>query len=571
MKKMNRRMYIKSSVLVTGSMALASIPFEKLLAGEGENSGAHQHIEDEVLSKESKPGGVTFSSKSLLEPRHLSADDCGIALNHDSSNFFSTRAGKPLTLETVDELIDQYAGTRVTQLLFNPNCMRTSYGSRVWDPIWRDYLPDGPDDQPLLASLSPEGRVDARKWIHTAWALDKAGIDVYTRWIARARHHGISPWISMRMNDVHNADDERCYIHSEFWRMHPEFRRIPYHFNTLTDRAFDYGIKDVREYHFRLIEELADRYDFDGLELDWMRFGFHFRPGHEAEGAELLTEFTGRVRRLLDSWQEKRGHRIRLGARVASRPQTALGLGMDAVSWAHKGFIDWLVVTPFWATAETDMPVELWRSLLDGTNVELCAGMEVLLRPYPESKLFQTNSLETMRGAACSFMNRGADQIYLFNYMDSVTTIDKAEDMPQLLRETGNLQAMEAQPRRIVLTYADTLAMGETQVAALPADIATEGWKTFRLHIGRRPVAGNAFVILAFHPDKGVKGNAVSVHINGVNCIGTEAVTLLKPCPEEQAWRYSAPVNALVDGYNIIELQSKMALTVIWVEIELRA
>ena len=491
----------------------------------------------------------------------------GIALNEDNSHFFSTRAGKPLIAETVDALVDQYAGTQVTHLLFSPNSMRTSYGSRVWDPIWRGYDPDGPDDQPLLASLTPEGRVGARKWIHTAWALDRAGIDVYTRWIDRARQHGISPWLSMRMNDVHCVDDERSYIHSEFWREHPELRRVPYRFDAWPDRAFDYGHQEVREHHFKLIEELAERYDFDGLELDWMRFGFHFRPGHEAEGAELLTEFTERVRRLLDGWEKRRGHRIRLGARVPSRPQTALGLGMDAVTWARKGLIDWLVVTPFWATAEPDMPMELWRELLHGTGVELCAGLEVMLRPYPGSKLFQTNSLETVRGAALSLLHRGADRIYLFNYMDSETTIDQAGDYPRLLREIGDPAEMAAQPRRHVLTFADTWAVGEPQATALPASVAADAWHAFRLHVGPRPVAGETFLVLAFEPASGVAGEAAAVRVNGEPCGGAESATLTKPCPEEPAWRCRIPLAALRDGYNVIEIQPTSPLTVTWVEI----
>ena len=493
----------------------------------------------------------------------------GLALNEDNSHFFSTRAGLPPTAETVDALIDQYAGTQVAQLLFSPNSMRTSYDSLVWDPIWRGYDPQGPDDQPLLASLGPENQGRARKWIHAAWALDQAGIDVYARWIARARLHGISAWLSMRMNDVHNVDDERSYMHSRFWREHPQFRRVPYRFTGWTDRAFDYEHEAVREYHFALIEELAGRYDFDGLELDWMRFGFHFRPGQEAVGAELLTAFTGRVRRLLDGWEKRRGHKIRLGARVPSRPHTAIGLGLDAVTWARQGLIDWLVVTPFWATIEPDMPMELWRALLNGTKVELCAGLELLLRPYPESTLRQTNSFETVRGAALSLLQRGADRIYLFNYMDSETTIDQGDDYPRILREIGDPAAMAAQPRRHVLTFPDTWAVGEPQATALPAALETGGWHAFRVHIGPRPAAGAAFVVMAFAPPNGATEAACVVRVNGEPCGGAESAALAKPCPAEPAWRCRVPLAALRDGYNAVEIQARTALTVTWLEISL--
>ena len=494
----------------------------------------------------------------------------GIALNEDDGHFFSTRAGQTPTTALVDAWADQYANTRVSHLMLCPNCMRTSYASRVWDPIWRGYDPQGPEDQPLLASLSPADRVFAHKWIHTAWALDQAGIDVYARWITRARAHGISPWLSMRMNDVHHVGDERAYIHSEFWREHPEFRRVPYHFREWTDRAFDYGQASVREYHFRLIEELAERYDFDGLELDWMRFGFHFRPGHEGEGANLLTAFTGRVRRLLTGWEKKRGHRIRLGARVPSRPQTALGLGMDAVTWARKGLIDWLVITPFWATTETDMPVEIWRALLQGTGVELCAGLEILLRPFPASPLFQTNSLSTVRGAALSLLHRGADRLYLFNYMDAVTTLDRPEDYPQLLRETGDIASMSAQPRRHVLTFADTWAVGESRPTDLPAYVPAGGWRAFRLHIGPRPLRGSAHVVLALDPAGKAAGTDLSVRLNGEPCGIAEPAALEKPCPAESAWRYHVPAGPLQDGYNVIELDAKSAVTVTWVELDIK-
>lgn len=498
----------------------------------------------------------------------LSTHAPGLALNEDDSHFFFTRAGRPLAAADVDAWVDQYAGTQVRELLLCPNCMRASYASGVWDPIWRGYDPAAPDDQPLLASLSPEARVQARNWIHTAWQLDQAGIDVYARWIARCRQRGLSPWLTVRMNDVHNVDDERCYIHSEFWREHPEYRRVPYRFAEWVDRAFDYGRPEVRDYHFKLIEELAGRYDFDGLELDWMRFGFHFAPGREAEGAAVLTEFTARVRRLLDEQQRRRGHPIRLGARVPSRPATAAGLGMDAVAWARAGLIDWLVVTPFWASAETDMPIELWKQLLDGTGVTLCAGLELLLRPYPAYPAYHTNSLATVRGAAASLIDRGADRIYLFNYMDSQTAIDSLDEYPALLNQAGALETIAGRPRRHVLTFADTWAPGEPRAAALPATVPAGGWRAFRLHLGPVAPAGRAAVLLGIQEGAGDAGG-MDVRVNGALCHPAGAVTLPQPAPAGPVLAQEVPAGALRRGYNVVEVHPAADLTVGWVELSL--
>jgi len=167
----------------------------------------------------------------------------GLCLNEDSSHYFFTRAGKKLDVGTVATWVDQYAGTQVRELILNVNCMRTSYASRVWDPIWRGYDPLAGDDQSLLASTPVESRKAARGWIHTAWQLHNDGIDAYQVWIRRARQHTLSPWISMRMNDVHNVDDERSFIHSEFWRENPQLRRVPY----LRSGQIEHSIMDGRK------------------------------------------------------------------------------------------------------------------------------------------------------------------------------------------------------------------------------------------------------------------------------------------------------------------------------------
>jgi uncharacterized lipoprotein YddW (UPF0748 family) len=497
----------------------------------------------------------------------------GIALNEDNSHYFFTRAGQKLDAAKVDSWVDQYAGTQVRELIISVNSMRTSYASKVWDPIWRGYDPNGPDDQPLLASLPPEGRKTARNWIHTAWQLAQDGIDVYARWIARARKLGLSPWLSTRMNDLHNVDDERAYIHSEFWRENPQFRRVPYRGDRWIDKALDFGRPEVRAHHMLLVRELAERYDFDGLELDWMRFGFHFRPGYEAEGSDAITAFTRDVRALLKQWEKKRGHRILLGARVPSRPHTAVGLGMDGVRWAKEGLIDMLVPCPFWATIEFDIPIEEWKRELGGTNVILAPGLEVLVRPYPNYRKPILNCIETVRGAASAMLDRGADRVYLFNYMDSETAQSDMENYSRLLREVGQLATMAGKPRRHVLTYSDTWAPGEPVGRnGLPAEAAPGRWHEFRLAVGPKPLPGPASVVLGVEKATPDELRRWALRINGhlTEFAGETkpALAVPKDCPL-YAWRVSE--GAVHRGYNVVEIRTESKGTIHWVEISIGA
>lgn len=489
-----------------------------------------------------------------------------IALNEDNSHYFFTR-GNPATMERdLHEWIEQYAGTQVRELIFNVNAMKTSYGSDVWESMWAGFDPSQGEEQPLFASSPPAERRVAHHWVRSAWQLHEAGIDIYAAWIARSRELGMSPVISLRMNDVHNVQDEHNYIHNTLWRTRPDLRRIRHRYVKWADKAFDYGRQEVRDYHFALVREVVERYDPDGLELDWMRFGYHFRPGYEDEGAQLLTRFTADVRKLLDERGARLGRRIRLSARVPARPDAALALGMDAAEWAQRGLIDRLVITPFWETLDTDMPIELWKRLLAGTPVLLAAGLELHIRAHPQSTLRQKNTLETVRGAAMSLLSRGADAIYLFNYMDALTAIDRLADYPAILREPGSLDTLRGKARRHVATYADTWAPGMAHAALLPLQGRAGDWNGVRIHIGECPVRMTVAVLLAFEGVTALDGSELQVWVNGQLCAFAGAAEPAQPCAEWPLHRWIVPVAALKDGFHHIEWFCSRDLTAIWAE-----
>ena len=152
------------------------------------------------------------------------------------------------------------------------------------------------------------------------------------------------------------------------------------------------------------------------------------------------------------------------------------------------------VVTPFFSSIETGMPIEFWRRLLP-PRVVLAAGLELLIRPYHAHKI-QYNSLETVRGAAAAMLSRGADRVYLFNYMDSQTAMESIDEYRVVLRECGTLATLQGKPRRYIVTYSDTWAPGEALGSVLPKSAKAGEWLTFRVPTG--PGWSAAEVRLAF-------------------------------------------------------------------------
>ena len=484
-------------------------------------------------------------------------------MNEDNSHFFSTRGERRISIEDLIVWVDQYADTQIKDLLLCVNSMSTSYNSEAGSPVWEGYNPDGPDDQQLFASLPPEKRKRSRRWVHAAWDLAARGIDPYSVWIDRCREKGITPWISVRMNDVHDVDDERSFMHSAFWKEHPEYRRINYTFTDWTDRALDYRHQEVRDYQLGIIKEIINRYNFDGLELDWMRFGYHFAPGYEEIGKSQLNRFVEDVKDALTQKESHRDHTLKLSVRVPSHPDTALGLGFDVPRWAKDGLIDSIVITPFWWSIETDMPMEIWRYLLNGTSVSISAGLELLIRPYPSYTPLQKNNLETVRGAASSLLSRGADSIYLFNYMDSETSMENDEEYRQLLQEVGNLETLSGKDRRHPVTFTDVWIPGTPKGYMLPTEVQENVFKDFRIHIGRIEDKLNWYIMIGTEIDKGSK---LQVRLNGNKVTRSRPIPIKDPIPREMHF-FKADPSIIHHGFNTVTVTSESPVKIHWVEL----
>ncbi|NLC55739.1 MAG: hypothetical protein GX774_02750 [Armatimonadetes bacterium] len=390
----------------------------------------------------------------------------GLVQNEDCTNFFYFRRigagvdGGAL----VDRYVDTLADAGVKVLMCNTNARRTNYRSRVWEAFWDGLDPEGPDDQPFLKPMAPAEVARYRQMVESMRALHQQGVDYPARVAARCRQRGISPWISLRMNDVHNNDVLDHPFHGRFWVQNPSFFRqgaTGYFAN-----ALDYAHPEVRDLYRRLIEESLT-YDVDGIELDFMREPHVFSPGQEAAGLPVLTEWLREIRRLVRDTAAKRGRPVRLGVRVPSRPETARAYGLDPVGWAQEGLVDLVVPTPRWATLEFDMPLAQWRRLLQPyRGVMLAGGLEILYQPHPGAPR-TTVAPEHAFAAAAAVYAGGADAVYLFNYFQDSSWAP--ETYQKTLRTLGSRQGVAGAPRWHALTYRDITGPDEAYRPPLPA------------------------------------------------------------------------------------------------------
>jgi hypothetical protein len=284
------------------------------------------------------------------------------------------------------------------------------------------------------------------------------------------------------MNDVHENNNLDHPFHSPLWRKPELFRQgHPGYYA----RALDYAHPEVRDHYRALVVETLARYDVDGLELDFMREPYLFSKGKEQEGRTLLTTWLREIRKLAAGTAQRRGHGVKLGVRVPSCPQTALGLGLDAPAWARAGLVDLVVAAPRWATLEFNMPLGKWRELL-GDRVTLAGGLEVNYRPSADVPPRGVTP-EGAAGAAIAVLSGGADVVYLFNYFQDTHSQGAIRDYQRMLNAFSSLDELLRLPRRHAVTYRDVVVPGEQYRAPLPASGRE---LSFALPLGPTPPAG---------------------------------------------------------------------------------
>lgn len=484
----------------------------------------------------------------------------GLIENEDCTDiFYNGTFAEGDAGEEIDRYVDVIAGAGVTTLLCNTNARRTNYRSDVWEAFWDGYDPDGPDDQPFFASLPAEQRKGYRKLIHNMYEAHRQGVDYPARVIQRCRHHKISPWISLRMNDVHCNDNLDHPFHGELWRKPEYFRQgHPGYFA----RGLDYTRPEVRDCYMALVKETLDRYDIDGLELDFMREPYLFSKGEEAAGGKILTGWIGEVRGLVDQAAIGRNHPIRLGVRVPCQPDVALALGLDAPTWAREGLVDLVTVAPRWRTMTFDFPMHRWRQLL-GDRVTLAGGLEVRYQPYSGAAVVAMDP-ENAVGAAVAVLSGEADVVYLFNYFQNARW--PLAQYQGLLSKFSSLEELSQLPRRHAVTVPEIVVPGQPFPVALPT---SGNALSFHLPLGPNPPADWEAEVLLEFVSKGAEDAAPSVSVNDVATEPDDSEALENG---HHVQTYTIPAGA-VDGENTdtiaINSSGDKPVTVFRVEVRL--
>ena len=288
-------------------------------------------------------------------------------------------------------------------------------------------------------------------------ALFAAGTDPIKLTQEFCREHDIECFYTYRVNDGHNAyiPEER----STWFREHPEYWmgsgpddcvKYPDTDPRWFWSQLDFEISEVREYLLSILRDVVNRYDLDGIEIDYMRTTLFFRTNLSGlpatrEQLDILTDFQYQVRLMAAEVGAKRGRPMLVSVRLPVTVSRCKHVGIDIEHWLKEDLTD--LMTGSDGKVNFTVP---WKEM-----VEL--GHQYGVPVYPVIGTASEN-IEEWRAAASNAWSTGADGVYLMNHCPPKTTPQLTElgDIKKLAT-LDKLFAMRHNPRSYRSSYVDFL------------------------------------------------------------------------------------------------------------------
>ena len=238
-------------------------------------------------------------------------------------------------------------------------------------------------------------------------AEDGGPMTILTR---QSRKAGLPFFPRVRMNSHYDMDPGHPG-YGRFRRERPELM-IGRPGESIPEGTIEWGIKtgldftfpEVRAHRLSIVEEVVERFDVDGVELDFMRHPAFFRPDEAYGSRYLVTDLVAHARRMLHEAGSRRGRKLRLAVRVPPTLYDSARIGLDVGEWIAEHLVDIVVVGGGFVPFET--PIEEFTAAASGTDCLVYGCIEGTV----------TADERSMRALAALWREAGAAGVYLYNF-----------------------------------------------------------------------------------------------------------------------------------------------------------
>jgi hypothetical protein len=319
----------------------------------------------------------------------------------------------------------------------------------------------------------------------------------------------------------------------------------------------DFERAEVREYIVRIFEDVCQRYDIDGVELDFIRHPLFFRPNLEGKPVEprhieMMTEMLRRIRAVTERESIKRGRPILVTIRAPLSVKSCLDIGLDMGAYLEEDLVDILIAGQDYIQMAVASSLQDMVDLGHSYQVPVYA---LLVPPKPYDRYRHDN-----RAWWAAAMNRfywGADGIYLFNLFPT----GPDERFNQLgsvetLKGRDKVYAIDNPAQEDVLGTFRLVMVGTNR---LPITLAPNDCVTAKLPVGEdivanTPTGKTVSTLLRLQIAGLVQGDEITITYNEHPVKTSGPVEPLSTEPSSAWFHIETDPKLAKAGYNLIDL-----------------
>ncbi len=445
--------------------------------------------------------------------------------------------GGPYSAKAIHRYVELLARSGVDTFLINPNAQVAWYPSKKLQTILDGYKRGDREffRGQAIAIGTPADKMDAYldqqvKFFNLYLDLIDQGVDWLAETSRACRPLGVSPWVSCRMNDMHGAGNpEGSHFNCALFKQ-AKYRLSgramdPQDSPHISWMALNYQFPEVREFMLANIREWMEDYDFDGLELDWLRQPFCCEPVAGQKQIDMMVDWMREVRSLTEARGRRIGRPVPLGLRIPPDLGYLKCVGIDVKAQVDAGLVDFIGFSGIWQTTwavpydqlrkELGSDVVFYGVVEDAPNwVHGFAQGPFSPAPKPADVPALKSGLRMMAASApmqwanaAGKLAMGVHGIEQFNFFctDSVRLPGLRCDY-SALKGTDDLATLRGKPKHYCLSTPSTWMTRVVELPEqLPATLRPQWRKEFHLSMCAEPPGRNlqliAQVVIENHPN----------------------------------------------------------------------
>lgn len=379
------------------------------------------------------------------------------------------------------------------------------------------------------------------------------GVDILRVAIDETRKRGKEAFYVYRVNGVDWEDGKAWYV-SPLKKEHPPWLSDGYRWN--------FAVPEVRAHKLAILRELAENYDFDGIDLDFTRGAPHLGVGRQWENREAFTDFMRQVRHMCQEVAQKRDRPLLLAACIHESVAGCHYDGIDVETWTRENLVDILGA----GGRSIEIDVAGFRRVIGNRNIKLMPSVD----DYHTTDGYRHQGIEFWRALYGNWWSQGIDGAQTRNFFSVSDRVHKQfgylpehrtpPGQQQAFREIGDPEAMRFKDALYVLQRRYGFEFGDgwndfwyaNAQTPLPAVLSVDGLPSILSLCVEDDVCANAVRIAGIKLRVLLKGASPSDVIEAKFNGGL----LDAPTVQEDGWRvFTLKPQQFAVGVNLVSIR----------------